>query len=77
MLKIKKYAGEQFRRCVHAGTPRRDRGQTRRSVVQEVRTPSALISRQRKAHVGFLMFNPWYLADDICVIMVLARGIDP
>ena len=73
MMKIKKYAGEQFRRCVPAGTPCKDRGQTHRSAVQEVRTPSALISRQRKAHMGFLM----YLADGICVIMVLARGIDP
>ena len=39
--------------------------------------PSAHISRQRKAHVGFLMFNLWYLADGICVTMVLARGVDP
>ena len=68
MMKIKKYAGEQFRRCVPAGMPCRDRGQTRNSAVQEVRTPSALISRQRKAHVGFLMFNSWYLADGIVLL---------
>ena len=46
LLKIKKYAGEQFRRCVPAGTPCRDHVQTRRLPIHEVRTPSAHTSRQ-------------------------------
>ena len=45
MMKIKKYAGEQFRRCVPAGTLCRDRVQTRRLPIHEVRTPSAHYSR--------------------------------
>ena len=75
LLKIKKYAGNQFRRCIPAGTPCRDRVQIRRPAVQEVRPPSAHISRQRKAHVGFLMFYSWYLADGFgllwCRLVVL------
>ena len=46
MMTIKKYAGEQFRRCVPAGTLCRDRVQTRRLPIHEVRTPSAHTSRQ-------------------------------
>ena len=68
MMRIKKYAGEQSRRCEPAGTPCRDHVQTHSYPVQEVRTPSSLTSRQRKAHVGFLMFNSWYLADGIVLL---------
>ena len=75
LLKIKKDAGNQFIRCVPAGTPCRDRVQVRRAAVQEVRPPSAHISRQRKAHMGFLMFYSWYLTDGIgllwCRLVVL------
>jgi hypothetical protein len=39
LMKIKKYAGEQFRRCVPAGTPCRDRVQLRKLPIHEVRTP--------------------------------------
>ena len=39
MMIIKKYAGEQFKRCVPAGIPCRDRIQTRRLPIPEVRTP--------------------------------------
>ena len=46
MIRIKKYAGEQFRRCVPVGTPCRDRVQTRRLPIHEVRTPSAHTSRK-------------------------------
>ena len=46
MMRIKKYAGEQFKRCVPTGTPCRDRVQTRRLPIHEVRTPSAHTSRQ-------------------------------
>ena len=77
LLKIKKYAGKQFRRCVPAGTPCRDRVQIRRSAVQEVRTPSAHISRQRKAHVGVSYVLLLVSSQRYCVIMVSARGIVP
>ena len=39
MMRIKKYAGEQFRRCVPAGMPCRDRVQIRGLPIHEVRTP--------------------------------------
>jgi hypothetical protein len=39
LIKIKKYAGEQFRRCVPAGMPCRDRVQIRGLPIHEVRTP--------------------------------------
>ena len=77
LLKIKKYAGNQFRRCVPAGTPCRDHVQIRRPVVQEVRTPSAHISRQRNSHVGFSYVLLLVFSRRYCVIMVSARGIDP
>ena len=54
MMRIKKYAGEQFRRCVPAGMPCRDRGQTRRSTVQEVRTPVHSFQGREKHTWGFL-----------------------
>ena len=38
LMKIKKYAGRQFRRCVPAGTPCRDRVQLRSLSMHEVRT---------------------------------------
>ena len=77
LLKIKKYTGNQFRRCVRAGTPCRDRVQIRRPAVQEVRPPSAHISRQRKVHVGFSYVLLLVFSRRYCVIMVSARGIDP
>ena len=77
LLKIKKDAGNQFRRCVPAGTPCRIRVQRRRPAVQGVRPSSAHFSRQKKLTWGFLMFYSWYLADGICVITILARGIVP
>ena len=39
LIKIKKYAGEQFRRCVPAGMPCRDRVLIRGLPIHEVRTP--------------------------------------
>jgi len=45
-------AGNQFRKCVPAGTPCKIRAQRRRPAVQGVRPPNAHTSRQRKAHVG-------------------------
>ena len=39
MMRIKKYAGEQFRRCVPAAIPCRDRVQIRGSPIHGVRTP--------------------------------------
>ena len=39
LMKIKKYAGEQFRRCVPTGTPYRNRVKLRRIPFHEVRTP--------------------------------------
>jgi len=48
----KKDAGNQFIRCVPAGTPCMLRVQRRREAVQEVRPPIAHILRQRKAHGG-------------------------
>ena len=64
----KGYAGTPYRRCVHAGRCYIKCVHTRSYPVQEVRTPSSLTSRQRKAHVGFLMFNSWYLADGIVLL---------
>ena len=39
LMKIKKYAGEQFRRCVPAGMPCKDRVQIRGFTIHEVHTP--------------------------------------
>ena len=77
LLKIKKYAGNQFRRCVPAGTPCRDRVQIRRPAVQKVRTPNAHISRQRNSHVGFSYVLPLVFSRRYWVTMVSARGIVP
>ena len=54
LMKIKKDAGNRFRKCAPAGIPCRNRVQGRRPAVQGVRPPSAHISRQRKARGGFL-----------------------
>ena len=75
--KLRKYAGYQFRRCVPAGTPCRDRVQSRRPAIQEVRPPCAHISRQRKAHVGVSCVLLLVSSRRYCVIMVSARGIVP
>ena len=64
----KGYAGTPYIRCVHAGRCYIKCVHTRSYPVQKVRTPSAHISRQRKAHVGFLMFNLWYLADGFVLL---------
>ena len=62
----KGYAGTPYRRCVHADLSYIKCVHTRSHPVHEVRTPRSLSSRQRKAHVGFLMVGPWYLADVLC-----------
>jgi hypothetical protein len=75
----KGYAGTPYIRCVHAGQCYIKCVHTRSYPVQEVRTPSAHISRQRNSHVGFLMFYPWYLADGIvllwCRLVVLIHDL--
>ena len=73
----KKDAGNQFIGYVPAGTPCMARVQRRREAVQEVRPPSAHISRQRKAHVGVSYVLLLVLSRRYCVIMVLICGIDP
>ena len=73
----KKDAGNQFRRCVPAGTPCKIRAQRRRPAVQGVRPPNAHTSRQRKAHVGVSCDLLLFLSRRYCVITVLIRGIAP
>ena len=73
----KGYAGTPYIRCVHAGQCYIKCVHTRSYPVQEVRTPSAHISRQRNSHVGFSYVLLLVFSRRYCVIMVSARGIDP
>ena len=73
----KGYAGTPYIRCVHAGQCYIKCVHTRSYPVQEVRTPSAHISRQRNSHVGFSYVLLLVFSWRYCVIMVSARGIDP
>ena len=73
----KGYAGTPYIRCVHAGQCYIKCVHTRSYPVQEVRTPSAHISRQRNSHVGFSYVLLLVFSRRYCIIMVSARGIDP
>ena len=73
----KKDAGNQFIRCVPAGKTCKTRVQRRREAIQEVRLPSAHISRQRKAHVGVFCDLLLFLSQRYCVITVFIHGIAP
>jgi len=73
----KGYVGTPYRRCVHAGRCYIKCVHTRSYPVQEVRTPSSLTLRKRKAHVGFSYVLPLVFSRRYCVIMVLVCGIDP
>jgi len=73
----KKDAGSQFIRCIPAGALCKICVQRRKPAVQEVRPPSALISRQRKAHVGVSCDLLLVSSRRYCVITVLTRGIAP
>ena len=60
--KIKKYAGEQFRRCVPAVIPCRDRVQIRGSPIHGVRTPVHTFQGSQAPTRGV---SQWYLANSI------------
>lgn len=64
----KEYTGTPYRRRLHAGMSYVKCVHTRRSPVHEVRTPVHLLQGREKHTRGFLMFNPWNLAENIVLL---------
>ena len=76
MMKNKRFAGAQFKRCRPAGTPTKRREHTCRCLVQKVRSPNSLTPMQRSALTwGFLCLACGNQPVDHDP-MVLVRGID-
>ena len=62
MIENKGFAGTPFKRCGPAGTPFTKCGHVRRLSEQKVRPQFTHSNAEKRAHVGILMFGPWYLA---------------